>query len=673
MFMGIGMVIIAQANHHRLPISEDTLTSPGPVARAFDQRAHAEAGRRDLRLLCLALVVGAGCALASVPARPAGIEVPDADWHSLGRDLGGQRFSPLREITPQNVGGLREVWTFDMRAADDAQRPMISQMSPIAIGGVLYLATPNGLIVAIDGDTGREVWRFKLPDGGKVAGRGIQYWPGKGKIGPRVFYGTVDGGIAALDVRSGKPAADFVPVDLRTPDVLAGADAASLGVNTAPIVFDSVVVTGARVPENPAQGPSGDVRGWDAVTGKLLWTFHAIPRPGERGFGTWKGDSWQRRTGVNVWNLMSVDRELGIVFLPFGAPAFDRVGVDRAGANLYSSSLVALDARTGRYRWHFQTVHHDIWDHDVPGLPTLVDVRRGGRSIRAVAAINKTGYIFLLDRKTGKPVFEVEERPVPSSLVAGETAWPTQPFPVAPPPVSRQAMTEADLTDMTPEQRAFCLDRIRDEQLTFARPFEPLRDDHATVRFPGSGGGPNWGSGAFDTQRGIYLINTSEMASVEKLTRSPDGSWSNAGSGPSFFGARNRAFFCHKPPWGQLSAIDINAGRILWQVPLGITDDAPEGRKLTGRPNLGGPIVTATGLTFIGASDDARFRAFETTSGRMLWETRLGAAAHTTPITYRGRSGRQYVATVAAGGSYLGSRAPVSALVAFALPQGPPK
>ena len=627
-------------------------------------RAAANARRRWIGPGVALLLVALAPPVLAAPA----VEVPAADWHGLGRDLGGRRFSPLADITPQNVVRLEQAWRFDMHAADASARPMVSQMSPVAVDGILYLATPGGHIVAIDGDSGTTIWAYTLPDGGKVGGRGVQYWPGRGKVAPRLFYGTIDGGIVALDVATGKPAAEFTPIALRTADVLNGAAADSYGVNTAPMVFDRAIITGARVPESPALGPSGDVRGWDAVTGRLLWTFHAIPQPGERGFGTWAGTSWQRRSGVNVWNLMSVDTELGLVYLPFGAPAFDRVGVDRAGANLYSSSLVALDARTGKYRWHFQTVHHDIWDHDVPGLPTLVDVKRGGRTIPAVAAINKTGYIFLLDRKTGKPVFEVEERAVMPSLVAGETAWPTQPFPVTLPPVSRQSMTEADLTDMTPEQRQFCLDRIRDEKLTFAQPFEPLRDDHATVRFPGSGGGPNWGGGAFDSQRGIYLINTSEMASVEKLTRRPDGSWSNAGTGPSFFGARNRDFFCHKPPWGQLSAVDINAGRILWQVPLGITDTAPEGRKLTGRPNLGGPIVTATGLTFIGASDDARFRAFETMTGRMLWETRLGAAAHATPITYRGKSGRQYVATVAAGGSYLGSKPTVSVLVAFALP-----
>jgi quinoprotein glucose dehydrogenase len=618
------------------------------------------------RLMGAAAAVG----LMSVAAGAQRDEVPAGDWHGYGRDLGGARFSPLAELTPANVGRLARAWTFDMRGnATPAPRLMVSQMTPLAVAGIVYLATPYGSIVALDGDTGKLVWTYRLPDGEQVGGRGMQYWTGTLKIGPRIFYGTRSGRLEALDVRTGRPAAGFTPILLKSPDVMNGAASdGGYGINSSPIIFGSVVIAGSRVQESPALGPSGDVRGWDAETGRPLWTFHSIPQPGEAGFGTWEGDSWKRRSGVNVWNLMSVDKDLGIVYLPFGAPSYDRIGIDRKGDNLYSSSLVAVDARTGKYLWHFQTVHHDIWDHDVPGQPTLLEVKRGNRKIRAVAAVNKTGYIFLLDRRTGKPLYDVTERPVPPSTLAGEVASPTQPFPAAPPPISRQSMTLDDVTNQTPEQRQYCLDRIRDEKLTFARPFEPLRGDHPTIRFPGSGGGPNWGGGAFDRRLGLYIINTTEMASVEQMGLDPQGNWHNIGKGPGSFGVRGRAFLCHRPPWGLLSAVDVNSGRIAWQVPLGITDDAPLGKQLTGRPNLGGPILTATGLTFIGASDDSRFRAFETSTGRTLWEARLGASAHATPISYRGRSGRQYVATVVAGGSYLGSRATVSELVAFALP-----
>ncbi|HEX8484448.1 PQQ-binding-like beta-propeller repeat protein [Sphingomonas sp.] len=598
------------------------------------------------------------------------------DWTGFGGDEAGTRYSGLTQIDPGNVARLIPVWTFELKPADSSsKRLLVSNTTPLAIGGNLYLASPYGRIVALDGTTGAIRWTFGLPAEDGIAGRSMGYWPGGKGASARLFFGTRSGQLIALDLATGKPPADFVPIQLRTAEIMNGTNGGGFPagytyqINSAPAIAGDVVITGARLQESPVEGPAGDVRGWDARTGKLLWTFHSVPQPGERFHGTWQGDSWAKRSGVNAWSSMSVDEKRGIVFVPFGAPAYDRIGIDRAGANLFSNSLVALDARTGRYLWHFQTVHHDIWDLDLPVQPTLLEVRRGGRTIPAVAAMNKSGYLFVLDRVTGKPLFPVRETPMPASSLAGEQAWPTQPIPAAPSPIIRQALTADDLATVTPELTAHCRARVASQGIGFAAAWEPLRTDRPMVRLPGSGGGPNWGGGAFDGRRGLYIINTSELPSVEKMGKDAKGNWYNSGPQPSWFGMGGTRMPCQRPPWGNLTAIDVSKGRIAWQVPLGVTDSLPPALQKTGRPNVGGPLVTATGLVFIGASDDARFRAFDTATGRELWTFRLGASAHATPISYRGRDGRQYVAVVSAGGSYLGSPGTASRLVVFALPR----
>ncbi len=614
--------------------------------------------------------------VATMIGGPGRKQTPQADWTSFGGDEAGRRFSPLGEITPVNVAQLIPVWTFELRPADRSDaRLLTSNMTPLAIAGMLYLATPYGRIVALDGASGATRWTHDLPADDGVAGRALAYWPGDSDTTARLFVGTRSGRLLALDAATGRVAAGFAPLVLRTPEIMNGTDGGgypagySYQINSAPAIVGDVIVTGARLQESPTRGPAGDVRGWDARTGRLLWTFRSIPRAGERFAETWRAGDGSRRTGVNVWSSMAADVGRGIVYVPFGTPAYDRVGIDRPGANLFANALVALDARTGRHLWHFQTVHHDIWDLDLPVQPTLFDVRRGGRVMPAIAAMNKSGYLFVLDRVTGQPIFPVHERPVPRSSVTGEQAWPTQPIPIAPAPLTRQAMNATDIATLTPEHTAFCRARIAREHAGFAAPFEPLRTDRPMVRFPGSGGGPNWGGGAYDAARGLYVINTSELGSIEQLGQDAQGNWYNVAPGSSWFGQDGSRLPCQRPPWGQLAAVDVSSGRIAWQVPLGVTDGLPPSRRATGRPNVGGPLVTATGLTFIGATDDRYVRAFATASGRELWRFRLGAAAHAQPVSYRGGDGRQYVALVSAGGSFLGSPNSASRLVVFALPR----
>ena len=547
------------------------------------------------------------------------------------------------------------------------------ESTPIVIDGALYFSTPSNRVIALDAETGKEIWRFD-PQAGRAGPRhffqhrGVAYWHGKTGDDGRILYGTFDGRLIALDAKTGKPCREFGKdgtVDLRAgiADAYPGAEYA---VTSPPAIYQDLVITGAAVPEYPSKGPSGQVRAFDVRSGKLAWTFHTIPRPGEVGHETWEGDAWKERTGANVWSIMSVDLERGLVFLPIGSASYDFYGADRKGLDLFSNSLVALDAASGKLVWYYQMVHHDIWDYDMPAQPVLITVRRDTRDISAIAQLTKMGFVFILDRLTGKPLFPVEERLVPSSDVPSEAAWPTQPSPVKPPPLVRQSFSEGDLSTVTPESHRYCAQLFH--SLESHGMYTPY-GRKLTLVVPGTLGGANWSGASFDRASGYLFVNANEVGAVGAMEpqaadapvryrrASKDGEYARFWD--------QHQWPCQKPPWGTLNAVDVNKGEIVWKVPIGVVDGL---KTTTGTPNLGGSIVTDGGVVFIGATTDSRFRAFDARTGEQLWVGDLEASAYATPMTYMGKkTGKQFVVIAAGGGGYfIGKVSDV--LVAFAPP-----
>jgi glucose dehydrogenase len=592
------------------------------------------------------------------------------DWPMHDHDAGGQRFSPLKQITPANVSRLQPAWTFDTGA------PGI-QVTPLVINGIMYLSAGKD-VIALEPETAKVLWRYTAP--AAVSKRGVAYWPGDRDSAPRLFTGAGDR-LLAIDVERGKPVDGFGDggsVDLKASvrgDVDGGFALAS-----PPSVYKNIIITGGNNGEqSPSLGLYGDIRGWDARTGKLLWSFHTVPRAGEPGVETWEGESWKNRSGTNVWSFFTIDVERGIVYAPLGSPTSDYYGGDRKGANLYGNSLVALDAMTGKLKWHQQLVHHDLWDYDLPAAPTLVDIKRNGRTIPAVAQITKMGLLFLFDRTTGQPIFGMEERPVPQSTVPGEATSPTQPFPIKPAPLARNTFDpEKDFYSLTPEHAAYCKELWTKNDMYTRGPYTPPGTQGTMVTFPSTLGGGNWNGLSFDPTLGLVFTSVMNLGQVAKMVegqargggpatwvrRSPWG-----GAVGRFWNPENR-IPCSAPPFGELVAVDVNRGDIAWKVPFGVIDSLKEkGFANTGTANIGGTIATASGLIFVGATIDCRFRAFESKTGRQLWETQLDACAHSLPMTFMGKDRRQYVVVAAGGGSFLGAP-PGSKIVAFALPAG---
>ena len=547
------------------------------------------------------------------------------------------------------------------------------ESTPIVIDGALYFSTPSNRVIALDAETGKEIWRFD-PQAGRAGPRhffqhrGVAYWHGKSGDDGRILYGTFDGRLIALDAKTGKPCREFGKdgaVDLRAgiADAYPGAE---YSVTSPPAIYQDLVITGAAVPEYPSKGPSGQVRAFDVRSGKLAWTFHTIPRPGEAGHESWEGDAWKERTGANVWSIMSVDLERGLVFLPIGSASYDFYGADRKGVDLFSNSLVALDAASGKLVWYYQMVHHDIWDYDMPAQPVLITVRRDSRDIPAIAQLTKMGFVFILDRLTGKPLFPVEERPVPNSDVPGEAAWPTQPSPVKPPPLVRQSFSEGDLSTVTPESNRYCAQLFH--SLESHGMYTPY-GRKLTLVVPGTLGGANWSGASFDRASGYLFVNANEVGAVGAMEpQAADAPVryrraSKEGEYARFWDEHQ--WPCQKPPWGTLNAVDVNKGGIVWKVPIGVVDGL---KTTTGTPNLGGSIVTDGGVVFIGATTDSRFRAFDARTGEQLWVGDLEASAYATPMTYMGKkTGKQFVVIAAGGGGYFTGKVS-DVLVAFARP-----
>ena len=631
-------------------------------------------------LLGALLTVAALSAFAQVAPVPPSFSA--ADWPMYNRDLAGTRHSPLTQITPANVSRLERAWTFKM--GPDPSAGSItggSEYTPIVIGGVMYVTTATA-VHALDAATGKSIWRHDV-DTGTPSKRGVTFWPGNGEIAPRIFF-TSGRRLLALEAEIGRRAEGF------------GKDGeVDMGqiYTSAPTLHRGMLLVGTN-------SPPGAVRAFDARTGTKTWEFRSVPEEPTLGVHeTWANSAWKSATGAISWAFsMTLDERRNTLFAIFDSPTPDYYGGDRHGDNLFANSIVALDASTGAYKWHFQTTHHDLWDYDIPAPPGLLDVTIDGRTLPILALAHKTGYMYILDRETGKPVFGIEERPVPASDVPGEKASPTQPIPIKPAPIAKVSYAPSDIVtanETTAEHEAFCRQLAeRSGGLHNAGPFTPYlhrapgAPPRSTILFPGSVGGANWGGTASDPALGYVFVNTMDEASIgwiENRSGRPGGYNRNSIVGPTsrfqwsegdpasgnILNSGEKAWPCHKPPWGNLLAVNARTGDIAWRVPLGITEELPPAKQRTGRLNMGGPITTASGLVFIGASNDHRFRAFDSRTGKELWVSpRLAMSAHAVPITYLGRDGKQYVAVVAAGQSALDDKGPAGGeeLVVYALP-----
>jgi quinoprotein glucose dehydrogenase len=665
------------------------------------------------------------------------------DWPVYGGSPENNHYSSLAQINRSNVRHLTVAWTFDAGETGGLQT------SPIVVDGVLYGITPTQNAFALDAATGKLLWRFDSGIKGTQPDRGVAYWTdGQSK---RILVGVMNF-LYALDAATGQPISSFGEhgrIDLREYLGREPASAQAIYLTSPGIVYKDLIIVGGRNPETlPA--PPGDIRAYDVRTGKLRWSFHTIPHPGEFGYDTWPPDAWKTSGAANNWAGMTLDATRGIVYAPTGSAAFDFYGADRIGDDLFANCLIALNAQTGERIWHFQGVRHDIWDRDFPAPPALLTVKREGKNIDAVAQTSKQGFVFLFDRASGRPLFPIEYRKFTPSTIPGEVAAAEQPLPTRPAPFARQLLTASLLTNRTPEAHQWALAQFQKSRSQGQ--FLPLAVGQDTVIFPGFDGGAEWGGPAVDPQTSILYVNSNDIAWVAALAENTGANSAKSiylnqcgichgenrtGSPPAipslvdvgerlrpaqiaatikngkgrmqgfpnltedqlsalidyllsgeskelvsreplvamryrFSGYRRfydlEGYPAVAPPWGTLNAINLNTGEYVWEIPFGEYPElAAKGMKNTGTENYGGPIVTAGGLLFIGATNfDKKFRAFDKSTGKLLWETTLPFAGNATPITYEVND-RQYVAIAVGGGKDLKSPSG-GVYVAFALP-----
>jgi len=650
-----------------------------------------------LSQILLVLSISICAALYAVFAGPAAFaQTPNgAEWPTYGNDPGGMRYSPLTEINRENVANLKVAWIFhtgDISDGSDGRKRSGFETTPILVDGTLFFTTAFNRVIALDPETGKQRWAYDpkidqtLDYGDGLVNRGVATWLDPTRSANqacrrRIYEATQDARLISLDAATGKPCSDFGISEQVNLTNVPGYSPGWYHMTSPPAVIDDLVVVGSAIDDNQrAAMPAGVVRAFDARSGALRWSWDPIPYSSS---GATSEKKIERLTGAaNAWSIMTVDPQRDLIFIPTGSASPDYYGGQRPGDNKWANSVVALHAKTGALAWGFQLVHHDLWDYDTASPPLLATLRHDWRDVPVVIQGNKTGLLYVLNRDTGAPVFPVEERRVPQSDIPGEAASPTQPVPTAPPPLSPQKISPDDAWGPTAQDRETCRAWIKN-----------LRNDgiftppslQGTLAVPGNLGGMTWSGYAFDSQHSLLIVNTNNLVAKVRLIpraqfarrelHTEDGEYSPQTGAP--FGLFRRFLQsssdmpCTSPPWGMLSAVDMIEGKIRWQVPLGTMQDFG-GKQPTipaGSINLGGPIVTASGLIFIAGTFDPFIRAFDVETGKELWKAQLPNSGHATPMTYRlSSSGKQFVVIAAGGHPKITEESLGDALVAFTLP-----
>lgn len=626
-----------------------------------------------------AMRVFGGLALGVTMAAQAAAPTTGGDanaWTSWGNGLRRDNFSVADQINRSNVATLKPVWIRELKQHGGWE------MTPIVVNGIMYVQDLLGNAFALDPETGKDIWRFS--SGVRGGNRAVSYWPGDAGHEPRIIMAVGDR-IYALDAATGEQIKTFGGgrhyIEIRDGFSPPGP---SYRMSSPVTIYKNLLITGVSTQEFGSKGPPGDPRAYDAINGRLVWRFHIVPHPGEPNFGTW-GGGWQGRSGPTTWGIESVDVETGLVFIPVGNPADNFVGTDRAGNDLYSDSIVALDATTGKYRWHYQITHHDLWDFDVAAPPALIDLDVHGKRVPALVEVTKQGLMFILDRRTGKPVFGVEERPVPHSTIPEEHTSPTQPFPLKPQPLARLGISRADITTITPAANRYCTDMWNRMGFRDAPIYTPPSLQAPLVYSPANAGGAGgvWGGVSVDPRNNYIFVNVADLAAYTSVVADDSGSNLPSKRHVSTDGYTTESAFtkwmdpngmpCIQPPWGEMVAVDGNTGEIAWRAPLGRAEVYRQLGEHTGMINYGGSLATAGGLVFIGGIteacsqckfDDPEVRAFDERTGLVLWHARLSAGTKSNLMTFMGKNGRQYVVATTSGRPDTNI-----SIVAFALPR----